>query len=160
MDLRSTPTARDFREAHHAHARSTRAGRLRLAVTLALTVAVMAVGVRDGSVTVLSLLMGAAYLLFALVFLPRAQAGRAAAGAAENGGQRVRLDESGVRVTEGGEQRRYAWTEIARHLETERLFLLIGADRAQSCLVILPKEGSGDRLRTLLENRPGADRPI
>ncbi|MFE5210425.1 YcxB family protein [Streptomyces sp. NPDC056600] len=160
IDLRSTPTARDFREAHRAHARSTRVGRLRLALTLALTVAVMAVGVRGGSVTVLSLVMGVAYLFFALVFLPRAQAGRAAARAAENGGQRVRLDADGVRVTEGGEQRRYAWTEVARHLETEHLFLLIGDDRAQSCLAVLPKEGSGDRLRTLLENRPVADLPI
>jgi hypothetical protein len=160
MDLRNTPTARDFREAHRAHARSTRAGRRRLAVTLALAVAVMAVGVRGGSVTVLSLVMGAAYLFFALVVLPRAQAGRAAARAAEGGGQRVRLDGSGVRVTAGGEERRYAWTEIARHLETDHLFLLLGADRAQSCLVVLPKEGTGDRLRALLDNRPAGERPI
>ncbi|MDH6228743.1 hypothetical protein [Streptomyces sp. MJP52] len=118
MDLRHTPTARDFREAHRAHARSTWAGRRRLAVTLALTVAVMAVGIRGGSVTVLSLLMGVAYLFFALVFLPRAQAGRAAAKAAEDGGQRVRIDGTGVRVTTGAEQRRFAWPEISRHLET------------------------------------------
>jgi hypothetical protein len=157
MDIRYTPTVRDFREAHRAHARATSAGRRRLAVTLALTVAVMAVGIRGGSVTVLSLLMGAAYLFFALVALPRAQAGRAAAKAAEEGGQRVRLDATGVRVTAGGEERRFAWTEIARHLETPRLFLLIGADRAQSCVAVLPKEGSGDRLRTLLETRPSSD---
>ncbi|NYV74690.1 YcxB family protein [Streptomyces sp. UH6] len=159
MDLRYTPTARDFREAHRAHARSTRAGRRRLAVTLVLTVAVMAVGIRGGSVTVLSLLMGAAYLFFALVFLPRAQAGRAAARAAEGGGQRVRIDPTGVRVTAGGEQRRFAWPEIARHLETPRLFLLIGADRDQPCLAVLPKEGSGDRLRALLETRSHPARP-
>jgi hypothetical protein len=158
IDLRHTPTARDFREAHRAHVRSTRTGRRRLAVTLALTVAVMAVGVRGGSVTVLSLLMGIAYLFFALVFLPRAQAARAAAKAAEDGGQRVRLDESGVRVTAGGEQRRFAWAEISHHLETPRLFLLIGADRAQSCLVVLPKDGSGDRLRALLDTRLKAAR--
>ncbi|WP_166020542.1 YcxB family protein [Streptomyces chilikensis] len=159
MDLRHTPTARDFREAHRAHARSTWAGRRRLAVTLALTVAVMAVGIRGGSVTVLSLLMGVAYLFFALVFLPRAQAGRAAAKAAEDGGQRVRIDGTGVRVTTGAEQRRFAWPEISRHLETPRLFLLIGSGRAQPCLVVLPKEGSGDRLRTLLENRLSPARP-
>ncbi|MET8575915.1 YcxB family protein [Streptomyces sp. NPDC005012] len=153
MDLRHTPTARDFREAHRAHARGTSAGRRRLAVTLALTVAVMAVGIRGGSVTLLSLLMGAAYLFFALVALPRAQAGRAAAKAAADGGQQVRLDEAGVRLTTGAEQRRFAWTEISRYLETPRLFLLVGADRAAPCLAVLPKEGSGDRLRALLDAR-------
>lgn len=152
------PTAADFGEALRARASRTAAGRgqvlvMLLAVVLPAVLFVLVAGLGPlASVLVPVLSLGV--MVVALVLGMRAQARRLFSIVEPYGECRMVADERGAVST--GERASFTteWSVYSGHLETPRLFVLFGGERAAG-IAVLPKRGAQDpadveRLRGIL----------
>ncbi|WP_018545235.1 YcxB family protein [Streptomyces sp. LaPpAH-108] len=72
------------------------------------------------------------------------------------GAFRVTVTDAGITVVTDPGTETLTWADRPRYTETERVFVLAGADRGASALTVLPKQGlpdrtDVDRLRALLD---------
>ncbi|MFD4602846.1 YcxB family protein [Streptomyces sp. NPDC058464] len=152
-------TAADFREALWARARRSSAGRVQtfLAPLISL-VAVVATLVFTGTrltVGIITLVLGAAVISWGVVRRTRAMAHGMADFMEPYGQTRMVADDHGAVLTGEQASSTVEWTVFKEYLETPRIFVLLGNDRAVA-FAVLPKRGARDgadveRLRAILD---------
>ncbi|MEV1006370.1 YcxB family protein [Streptomyces sp. NPDC049881] len=153
VELRSRATPEEIRAALDATRRlRTSPWVFRLFVlVVAVLIAFRAVGTGDG-VNVPVLVVGAVYLLYGLLFLPKLLRGPFNAAV-----KRTVIDGDGiVRTLEKGDRKvTLPWAKAPRWHETPHAFVLLSGGRLTACLMVLPKRtlrtaDGTDRLRALL----------
>ncbi|WP_406172731.1 hypothetical protein [Streptomyces sp. NBC_00996] len=161
VELLHTATVDQFREALRAHAKVSPAARRQrwTVIVAALVIAASGVRLRPGGGTVHPLwpLTAAVFLFLVFVVSPRLRARQAhqVSAAKGGGGRRIAVDGTGVSVETAHTFTRFAWPAMSRYVETRTLFVLLTADKSESCLVFLPKQSADGvdesaRLRGLL----------
>ncbi|MFI2607472.1 hypothetical protein [Kitasatospora sp. NPDC018619] len=155
VEVRYTPTAADFREAFAARARHTVAGRRARRAGFTLGAVALAGAGLLALVGGVALLPAVVLVLGALAVAsqPWRLVRRVVRLAADKGEFRILLDEYGVAVGTAEAVTELSWPEQRYHLETPRMFLLLGGDEETGVLTMLPKRGVEDvrALRELVE---------
>ncbi|MFJ7905968.1 YcxB family protein [Kitasatospora sp. NPDC096204] len=147
IELAYTPTAADFREALAARSRTTRAGRRTRMLTYVVGVCCLLAGTIElagGEGVDTSLVVMVVAVLFLIVGVPRLQASQFHRLAAQKGEFKVAVEAAGVTIANHHSTSTLTWQAAPYYVETPGLFVLLSADKNNSCLTILPKRGTAD----------------
>ena len=161
VELVYQPTRRDWADALRVRAKSSRAAvRQRRLVIVAAVLFVAAAGASaatgDMGQVPVPLIVGVASALLVLVLLPWLQARQLAKISELRGEFRVRVDDSGVRVTTGDTTTTVGWLSQPRYAETAEQFVMLSPDKNVTGLTMLLKRGiqapaDADRLRAIFD---------